>query len=60
MLMDLFDQERNTDRMLASERIETMLNDVKNLMDSLGLTFEQAASALKLSDTDKENLRIWL
>ncbi|MCC8101224.1 MAG: hypothetical protein LIP11_02865 [Clostridiales bacterium] len=58
IMMDLFYQGKNTDRMLVSEHIETLLESVKNLMDSLGLTFEQATSALKLSGADKENLRI--
>ncbi len=60
IMMDLFDQEKNTDRMLANEHIETLLESVKNLMDNFNLTFDQATTALKLSGSDKENLKIRL
>lgn len=31
---------------------QTMLNSIKNLMETLGLTIDQAMSALKMPDTD--------
>ena len=32
---------------------QTMLNSIKNLMETLGLTIEQAMSALKVPDADR-------
>ncbi len=32
---------------------QTMLNSIKNLMETLGLTIDQAMSALKMPDTDR-------
>lgn len=32
---------------------KAMLNSIKNLMETLGLTIEQAMSALKVSDVDR-------
>lgn len=50
MLMELYNQERITDRMLASTRREqkeeTTLENIKNLMANLKLTAEQAMQAL--------------
>lgn len=34
-------------------RIETKFNDIKNIMESLNLTLEQALSAIKISDADR-------
>ncbi len=34
-------------------RIETLFNTIKNLMESLNLTLEQALSAIKVSDADR-------
>ena len=34
-------------------RIETLFNTIKNLMESLNLTLEQALSATKVSDADR-------
>lgn len=33
---------------------KTLLSSIKNLMDSLHLTVEQAMDALKISDSDRE------
>ena len=32
---------------------QTMLNSIKNVMETLGLTIEQAMSALKVPDADR-------
>ena len=37
-------------------RISTLLKSVKNLMDNLGLTSEQALNALGVSETDRKNI----
>ena len=34
-------------------RIETKIDDIKNIMDSLNLSLEQALSAIKISDADR-------
>ena len=34
-------------------RIETKIDDIKNIMESLNLTLEQALSAIKVSDADR-------
>ena len=38
------------------ERILTLLQSVKNLMDNLGLTAEQAMNAIGVSETDRKNI----
>ena len=34
-------------------RIETKIDDIKNIMESLNLTLEQALAAIKVSDADR-------
>lgn len=57
MLMELYDQERITDRMLASTRKEqkeeTNLENIRNLMANLKLTAEQAMQALGIPTADR-------
>lgn len=64
MLMDLYDQERITDRMLAStrreEREETTLEGIKNLMTNLKLTAEQAMQALGIPAADQAKYQAML
>ncbi len=38
------------------ERISTLRQSVKNLMDNLGLTAEQAMSAIGVSETDRKSI----
>ena len=38
------------------ERILTLLQSVKNLMDNLGLTAEQSMNAIGVSETDRKNI----
>lgn len=45
--------EEYGDKRAEVTRIETMVNDIKNLMESLNLTLEQALSAIKVSDADR-------
>lgn len=42
--------------MRKNERIETMFNNVKALMESMKWTAEQAMNAMKVSDDDRELL----
>ena len=34
-------------------RIETKINDIKNMMKNLNLTLEQAMAAIEISDSDR-------
>jgi len=38
------------------ERISTLLQSIKNLMDNLGLTAEQAMNAMGVSETDRKSI----
>lgn len=38
------------------ERISTLLQTIKNLMDNLGLTAEQAMNAMGGSETDRKSI----
>ncbi|MCD8197347.1 MAG: hypothetical protein LUE24_09350 [Lachnospiraceae bacterium] len=60
MLMELYDQERITDRMLASNRLDTLLEAIKRLMSRHDWSFEQAAEELGVFGSDRDNLRIRL
>ncbi|MCD7955265.1 MAG: hypothetical protein LUG93_05840 [Lachnospiraceae bacterium] len=60
MLMELYDQERITDRMLASTRKETKVEDIRNLMANLKLTAEQAMQALGIPAADQPKYQAML
>lgn len=64
MLMELYDQERITDRMLASTRREqkeeTKIEDIRNLMANLKLTAEQAMQALGIPTADQSKYQAML
>lgn len=45
--------ERYADRYADKKRIDTLYESVKNLMDSMKLSAEQAMTALKISDKDR-------
>jgi len=38
------------------ERVSTMLQLIKNLMENLGLTAEQAMNAMGIPETDRKNI----
>lgn len=38
------------------ERVSTLLQSIKNLMDNLGLTAEQAMNAMGVSETDRKSI----
>ncbi len=38
------------------ERISTLLQSIKNLMDNLGLTAEQAMNAMGVSEIDRKSI----
>ncbi len=60
MLMELYDQERITDRMLASTRKETKVEDIRSLMSNLKLTAEQAMQALEIPVADWSKYQMML
>ncbi len=60
VLMDLYDQERITDRMLASTRKETKIEDIKSLMTNLKMTAEQAMQALGIPAADQSKYQAML
>ena len=45
--------EEYGDKRAEATRIETLFSTIKNLMESLNLTLEQALSATKVSDADR-------
>lgn len=48
--------EEAAQKAAQKERISTLLQSVKNLMDNLGLTAEQAMNAIGVSETDRKNI----
>lgn len=48
--------EEAAQKAAQKERISTLLRSVKNLMDNLGLTAEQAMNAIGVSETDRKNI----
>lgn len=48
--------EQMNEEAAQKERISTLLRSVKNLMDNLGLTAEQAMNAIGVSETDRKNI----
>lgn len=48
--------EERIDREKDKERIETLFDVVKNLMEAMKMTAEQAMAVLKISDADREVL----
>ena len=40
--------------MISEKEVETRLSDIKNIMETLKLTAEQALDALKISTSDRE------
>lgn len=48
--------EERIDRERDKERVETLFIAVKNLMEAMKMTAEQAMMALKISDIDREVL----
>lgn len=48
--------EERIDREKDKERIETLFGAVKNLMETMKMTTEQAMAVLKISDDDRNVL----
>ena len=48
--------EEAAQKAAQKERISTLLRSVKNLMDNLGLTAEQAMNAIGVSETERKNI----
>ncbi len=48
--------EEAAQKAAQKERISTLLQSVKNLMDNLGLTAEQAMNAIGVSETDRKSI----
>ena len=49
--------EERIDRERDKERVETLFIAVKNLMETMKMTAEQAMMTLKISDADREVLK---
>lgn len=45
--------EERIDRERVEERIDTLFDAVKNLMEAMEMTTEQAMAVLKISDADR-------
>ncbi len=68
MMMDLYNQEKITEDLMASERAEgraegqtaTMLDNIKNLMVNMKLTAEQAMQALGIPAADRSRYQTML
>lgn len=48
--------EEAAQKAAQKERISTLLQSIKNLMDNLGLTAEQAMNAMGVSETDRKSI----
>ena len=48
--------EQGIEKGVQQGRLNARISDVKNIMSSLNLSFDEASKALKLSKTEKDNI----